>query len=217
VQEIFGGRIADVETMRRASQWLQFDGLRYAVEATIRRGAGVVPWQFNEPFPNAWCTCAVDWHGEPKPAYYGVARAYRGAPSAQFATCAWGGLGEVRAQVSAPARLLDLDGRVVAEGTGEVAAPVDAFAHDVFLLDVGGNRYVMSRTENLAPLLDLPQATLALDGGVLRNSGDVAALGVILESDDRRALFDDNVLDLLPGEERPAGPATRAEGWNARV
>ena len=50
----------------------------------------MIPWQFNESFPNAWCTCAVDYHGEPKPAYYGVARAYRGAPSAQFATCGVG-------------------------------------------------------------------------------------------------------------------------------
>ncbi|HWG55583.1 MAG TPA: glycoside hydrolase family 2 TIM barrel-domain containing protein, partial [Gaiellaceae bacterium] len=33
VQRAFGGRIEDVETMRRASQWLQYDGLRYAVEA----------------------------------------------------------------------------------------------------------------------------------------------------------------------------------------
>jgi beta-mannosidase len=220
VQEAFGGRIEDVETMRRASQWLQYDGLRYAVEATLRRAwraSGVLPWQFNESFPNAWCTCAVDWHGEPKPAYWGVRRAYRGGASARFATCAWAGLPEVRATVSAPARLLDLDGRVVAEGDGEVAAPLDAFGHDVFVLDVSGNRYVMSRTENLAPLLDLPPATLVLDGGVVRNTGDVAALGVVLEADDRRAVFDDNVLDLLPGETRDAGPATRAEGWNARV
>ena len=123
--------------MRRASQWLQYDGLRYAVEATIRRGAGVIPWQFNEPFPNAWCTCAVDYHGEPKPAYYGVARAYRGAPSAQFATWAWGGDAEARAQVAGPARFVDLDGRVVAEAAGgEIVAPLDAFAHDVFLLDL---------------------------------------------------------------------------------
>jgi beta-mannosidase len=220
VQEAFGGRIDDVETMRRASQWLQYDGLRYAVEATIRRAwraSGVLPWQFNESFPNAWCTCAVDWHGEPKPVYWGVARAYRGAPSAQFATCAWGGLGEVRARVSAPSRLLDLDGRVVAEGDRELGAPLDAFAHDVFLLDVSGNRYVMSRTESLAPLLDLPRTELQLSGGVVRNVGGVAALGVILDADDRWALFDDNVLDLLPGEERSAGPAVRAEGWNARV
>jgi beta-mannosidase len=206
VQEAFGGRIRDVETMRRASQWLQYDGLRYAVEATIRRGAGVIPWQFNESFPNAWCTCAVDWHGEPKPAYYGVARAYGGAPSAQFATCAWGGSAEVRATASASARLYDLDGRVVAEGDSEVRAPLDAFAHDVFLLDVGGNRYVMSRTENLAPLLDLPRAQLELEGGILRNTGAVAAIGVVAG----------DVIDLLPREERSVS-VTSAEGWNARV
>jgi beta-mannosidase len=217
VQEAFGGRLEDLDTLRRASQWLQYEGLRYAVEATIRRGAGVIPWQFNESFPNAWCTSAVDWFGEPKPAYYGVARAYRGAPSAQLATCAWGGLGEVRAAVGVPARLLDLDGSVVAEGEGEVAAPLDAFAHDIFLLDLGGNRYVLSRTENLAPLLDLPRTTLVLEKGEIRNTGDVAAIGVVLEADDRWAAFDDNAFDLLPGESRAAGPATRAEGWNARV
>jgi beta-mannosidase len=209
VQAAFGGRVADVETMRRASQWLQYEGLRYAVEATIRRGAGVIPWQFNEPFPNAWCTCAVDYHGEPKPAYHGVARAYRGAPSAQFETSAWGGMGEVRARVTAPARLVDLDGRGVADGDDddEIAAPLDAFAHDVFLLDLGANRYVMSRTENLAPLLDLPATTIEVDGSVLRNTGAFAALGIVAEHD---------VLDLLPGEEREAG-ALREEGWNARV
>jgi beta-mannosidase len=207
VQECFGGRIEDVETMRRASQWLQYDGLRYAVEATRRRGAGTIPWQLNEPFPNAWCTCAVDWHGEPKPAYHGVARAYRGAPTAQFETCAWGGLGEVRARVSAPARLVDLDGRVVAEGDREISAPLDEFAHDVFVLDLGSNRYVMTRTENLAPLLDLPHTTLALDGSTLRNTGAVIAIGVVTDGD---------VVDLLPGEVREI-EGTRAEGWNARL
>jgi beta-mannosidase len=207
VQECFGGRIEDVETMRRASQWLQYEGLRYAVEATQRRGAGTIPWQFNESFPNAWCTAAVDWHGNPKPAYFGVARAYRGAATAQFATPAWGGLGEVRARVSAPARLLDLDGRVVAEADGEIAAPLDAFSFDVFLLDAGGNRYVMTRTEDLASLLDLPRTTLELADGVLRNTGEVAAIGVVTDGD---------VVDLLPGEERPIR-GSAAEGWNARL
>jgi beta-mannosidase len=207
VQECFGGLIEDVETMRRASQWLQYEGLRYAVEATQRRGAGTIPWQFNESFPNVWCTAAVDWHGEPKPAYFGVARAYRGAPTARFATSAWGGAGEVRAQVSAPARLLDLDGRVVAEAEDEIAAPLAAFEYDVFVLDLGGNRYVMSCTENLAPLLALPPSTLELRAGVLRNTGDVTAVGVVTDGD---------VVDLLPGEER-AILGTRAEGWNARL
>jgi beta-mannosidase len=210
VQEIFGGEIRDVETMRRASQWLQYDGLRYAVEATIRRGAGVIPWQFNEPFPNAWCTCAIDYHGEPKPAYFGVARAYRGAPSAQFATWAWGGEDEVRARVAGPSRFVDLDGTVVTETTaGELAAPLDAFAHDVFLLDLeqGRNRYVMTRTDNLAPLLSLPPAQLERTGSLLRNVGEVAALGIVAE---------DDAFDLLPGEEREAGDV-RDPGWNARL
>jgi beta-mannosidase len=231
VQEAFGGRIRDVETMRRASQWLQYDGLRYAVEAQRRRWphcSGTLPWQFDESFPNAWCTSALDWHGEPKPAYWGVARAYRGAPTAQFATCAWGGEAEVRARVSAPARLVDLDGRVVAESErGELAAPLEEFAYDVFLLDLGENRYVMSRSDNLAPLLDLPRTTLTFDGSVLRNTGDVAAVGVVLEDarpyeESGWVLFDDNVLDLLPGEERAIqveGPVgeLRIEGWNARA
>ena len=232
VQEAFGGRIEDVETMRRCSQWLQYEGLRYAVEATLARGAGTIPWQLNEPYPNAWCTCAIDYHGDPKPAYYGVARAYAGLPRASFATWAWGGLGEARAMVTGPARFVDLDGRVVAGvEEGELVAPLDAFAHDVFLLDLGPNRYVMTRTDSLEPLLDLPTARIDLVADsnyrVLRNVSGTAALGVVLE--DARPLgspgwvtFSDNVLDLLPGEERAidvSGPAgeLRVEGWNARA
>jgi hypothetical protein len=41
---------------------------------------------------------------------------------------------------------------------------------------------------------------------VLRNVGAVAAIGVIA----------DDVIDLLPGEERAVSIET-AEGWNARV
>ena len=232
VQECFGGRIEDVETLRRASQWLQYDGLRYAVETTIRRGAGVIPWQLNEPFPNAWCTTAVDYRGDPKPAYWGVRRAYLGAPSASFATWAWGGEQEIRAhtQPGVTARVVELDGAVIAQGMGEVAAPLDAIQGDVFLLDLDGrNRYAMTKTESLAPLLDLPSATIELVFDErklgLRNTGSVAALGLVLE--DARpytapgwVTFSDNVLDLLPGEEceiAVAGPAEqiRIEGWNA--
>jgi beta-mannosidase len=233
VQGAFGDRLADVDAMRRASQWLQYEGLRYAVETTLRRGAGVIPWQFDEPFPNAWCTTAVDHRGDPKPAFWGVSRAYRpGHPSASFATWAWGGLGEARATVTVPARFVDLDGRVVAvTDAGELVAPLDAFAHDVFLLDLGANRYVMTRTETLEPLLDLPTADVTVDrrasGTVsLANTGAVAALGIVLE--DARpfdepgwVVFSDNVIDLLPGETREIdvdGPIRelRVEGWNAR-
>ncbi|HZG35028.1 MAG TPA: glycoside hydrolase family 2 TIM barrel-domain containing protein [Gaiellaceae bacterium] len=235
VQDAFGGRLRDLDALRRASQWLQYEGLRYAVEAQLRRWprcSGTLPWQLNESYPNAWCTSAVDHRGDPKPAYWGVARAYRGMPSARFTTCAWGGEVEFRAEVSAPARVVDVFGDVLAESVGgEVALPLAALRTDVFLLDLGGrNRYVLTRTHDLAPLLGLPRAELSLalsasDGLLLSNTGRVAAVGVVLE--DARPheepgwmVFEDNVLDLLPGETRelgvsgPVGPV-RAEGWNA--
>jgi beta-mannosidase len=210
VQECFGGRLRNLETLRRASQWLQYEGLRYAVEATLRRGCGTIPWQFNESFPNAWCTAAVDYHGVPKPAYWGVARAYRpDHVSAQFATCAWAGEDEVRARIhgDCTARIVDLHGSVVAEGRGEVAAPRAAIATDVFILDLEGrNRYVMSRTENLAPLLDLPPAQVERTRTELRNIGDVAAVGIVVN----------DVFDLLPGESCTidVDREVQLEGWN---
>ena len=65
----------------------------------------------------------------------------------------------------------------------------------------------MTRTQNLAPLLDLPRTTLSLRDGALRNTGGVAALGVVTDGD---------VFDLLPGE-AVAIEGDRAEGWNARL
>ena len=244
VQEAFGGRIRDIDTMRRASQHLQYDGLRYAVEANRRRGSGTIPWQFNESYPNAWCTAAVDHRGDPKPAYYGVARAYRPIHAcAAFATWAWGGEAEMRARITAwgveepMARLLNLDGTVVAESaTGEIATPLDAFSSDIFVLDVGSglNRYVLSRTENLAPLLDLEPAAVDVerDGDCvhlhlqLHPQSQAAAVGIVLE--DARpydapgwVVFDDNVVDLLPGESRTIRVAGAGEllvsGWNVEA
>ncbi len=79
VQECFGHRIRDLDTLRRASQLLQATGLAYAVEAGRRRyprQSMVLPWQLDESYPNAWCTSCVDHLGEPKPAYHAVARAF---------------------------------------------------------------------------------------------------------------------------------------------
>jgi beta-mannosidase len=224
VQACFGNRLADVETLRRASQWLQYDGLRYAVEANMRRAGsvGVLPWQFAESFPNAWCTSAVDWRAQPKPAYWGVARAFRpGHPSARFATCAWGGERAARARIhgGVPARFVRLDGEVVAEARDEISAPLDELG-DVFVLDLAGrNRYVMTAADTLAPLLDLPRTDVAVErasNGLLRarNRGPVAALGLVLEGD-RDTFFSDNVLDLLPGETREIAIDGELVGWEA--
>ncbi len=73
------GPVADIETFVRASQWMQSEGLRYAIESHRRRmghESGVIPWQLNEAWPNTGCTNAVDYAGTPKPAYWWVRRAY---------------------------------------------------------------------------------------------------------------------------------------------
>jgi beta-mannosidase len=100
------------------------------------------------------------------------------------------------------------------------------------------NRYVHSRTDDLAPLLDLPGARVeavaepALSAVQLRHTGGPAALGVYLTDGrpieaDGWAVFEDNMLDLLPGESvrvpvrwRDApekGRTIRLEGWNTVV
>jgi beta-mannosidase len=177
------------------------------------------PSRFGESFPNAWCTAALDYRGLPKPAYWGVARAYRARhASAQFATCAWGGEAEVRARIHGDrsSRIVDLHGTVVSESRDELTVPLGSIATDVFVLDLGGiNRYVMTRTDDLAPLLEFPPAQLErTDRGTqieLRNTGGVAAIGVLVHG-----AVSDNVLDLLPGETRTieVDGDVALEGWN---
>lgn len=88
-----GAELQDVDAFVRATQFLQAESVGYAIEANRRRmyqNSGSLPWQFNEPYPMAACTSAVDYYGNPKPLYYAVARAY--APlsvTAKFETRAW--------------------------------------------------------------------------------------------------------------------------------
>ncbi|MBE0698817.1 MAG: hypothetical protein IH586_18005, partial [Anaerolineaceae bacterium] len=170
--------LADVETTRRATQFLQADGLRYAVEADRRRqfvNAGTMPWQFNEPYPMAACTSAVDYFAEPKPVYYTVARAYRPLTvSARFDTLAWNRTEPFRAEIccsntraagagSLSWRLAGLDGKPFCQETLPAALPEngskvlhrieaalaeipgDVFFLDLILQDMAGNELAANR------------------------------------------------------------------------
>lgn len=156
------GPLTSVDDVLRASQFLQASGLGYAVEAERRRqfrSGGVMPWQFNEPFPMAACTSAVDYFGEPKPVYYSVARAYRRlSVTARFDRIAWGGAETFRAQIWASnmrgkraallqARVVGLSGMEFgalrqavtlpengSSALSEVDVPLDTISEDVFLL-----------------------------------------------------------------------------------
>ncbi|MCC7450715.1 MAG: hypothetical protein IT324_25095 [Anaerolineae bacterium] len=97
------GEVRDLETLVRGTQYLQAEGLRYAIEANRRRqyqNSGSLPWQFNEPYPMAACTSAVDYYGRPKPLYYAVAHAYEPVHvSAKFESQVWAGKDTFEAEI----------------------------------------------------------------------------------------------------------------------
>ena len=81
------GEIGDLEELCDLSQYMQAEGIRYAVEAHRRRAKtskpavftqgevfapvtqeniGSIVWQLNEPWPNVSCTSMADYYGNPK-------------------------------------------------------------------------------------------------------------------------------------------------------
>jgi beta-mannosidase len=141
VEELFGP-VEDLAAFVRAGQWLQAEGLRYGVEANRRRkwrSSGVLPWQFNEAWPNATCTNAVDYFGRPKPVYDAVRRAY--APfhvSATYDTLAWHdrerfraavwlhNAGEARSLLNVAVTLADVGGQIFLQENLAAEAPASA-------------------------------------------------------------------------------------------
>jgi beta-mannosidase len=166
VQSSFGDLLTEPAELIRASQLLQAEGLRYAVESNLRRmwqNSGTLPWQFNEPYPNAYCTSALDYFTNPKPVYYAVARAYQSIQvSASFARMAWGDQETFKADIwavqterhclgelSAHWQLIGATGRVFAEAAwqgdvisngvkclGAIELPMNELNEDVFFLRV---------------------------------------------------------------------------------
>ncbi len=84
------GELTELETLVELSQFLQAEGLRYAIEAHRRRSStasparladgelttypaqgniGAIVWQLNEPWPCVACTCMVDYYVQPKLAF----------------------------------------------------------------------------------------------------------------------------------------------------
>ena len=195
--------------MRRASQWLQYEGLRYAVEATLRRGAGVSRGSSTSRSRTPGARAPIDYHGDAEARLLRRrARVLRRSERAVRDERRGAGSREARARVTGAARFVDLDGRVVAgvRRRRDRRAARRVRPRRVPSRPRGRNRYVMTRTDNLAPLLSLPSASARGDGRPA-NVGAFAALAVVGRAED--------VLDLLPGEGAQAG-ALREEGGMAR-
>ena len=138
MERVFG-KIEDLETYVRMSQFLQAEGLRYCLEANRRRKwrcSGTMPWQFNESWANLSCTNVVDYFGQPRPAYWWCKQAYEPFHvSAKYDRLGWAEGEEFRAEVwlnnSVDAEpgtrvrwtLSDLRGRVLAKDEVTVDAP----------------------------------------------------------------------------------------------
>lgn len=66
--EALFGPIEDLAMLVEAGQFLAAEGLRYAVDATRRRGkriGGLTTWDLNEPWPNGAGSFLVDYDGRP--------------------------------------------------------------------------------------------------------------------------------------------------------
>jgi len=160
------GELRNTEALVHATQFMQADGLRYALEADRRRkyrNSGTLPWQFNEPYPMAACTSAVDYYARPKPAYYAVSRAY--APllvSARFLTIACEGCEQFEAEAwicnsheqpysngTLRMRLIGVSGKIYSKRAeavsfqpncalklGNIQEPLATIPEEVFFLDL---------------------------------------------------------------------------------
>ncbi|MGB8984676.1 MAG: sugar-binding domain-containing protein [Anaerolineales bacterium] len=170
------GELPDIEMLARATQFMQADGLRYALESDRRRkyhNSGTLPWQFNEPYPMVACTSAVDFFARPKPAYHAVTRAY--VPllvSAKFQTLAWESCEQFEAEawvcnsheqpysnVTLRMRLVGIDGKVHAERTETVSFDVNCSAKLAIFQK---------------PLADIPEEVFFLDLQLLGPDGMLA-------------------------------------------
>jgi beta-mannosidase len=213
-REIFG-ELPDVETAVRAVQLLQADGLRYAVEADRRRqyhNSGSLPWQFNEPYPMAACTSAVDYFARPKPAYYAVAGAY--APvrvSARFARQSWENEPDFAAEIwisnarAQPYREAGLEARLV----GVSGRSYHRLREAVSLGPDGSSRLLAVNW----PLAGIEEPIFFLDLRLCQAGGEPLS--------ENRYLFT-RAADLAPLFSTPAtalevGAAARSDRWEVQV
>ncbi|MGE5672321.1 MAG: glycosyl hydrolase 2 galactose-binding domain-containing protein, partial [Mycobacterium leprae] len=175
VQKEFGG-IDQVEPLRKASQFFQFEGLRYALEADRRRAyqcSGTLPWQFNEPYPNAYCTSALDYYGQPKSGYFAVAQAYEPLHvSAAFATQAWAG----RESFEATLWVSNSDG----SGSGTLKVALVGASGKVYLQREGNVSYEGNRSTRVQavqlPLAEIGEELFYLDLALTGADGTVASV-----------------------------------------
>ena len=143
VTELFGEQ-REIGPFIAASQLVQAEALRYALEANRRRAfacSATLLWQFSEPWPNATATSVVDYYGAAKLGYYAAARAMRPRlASLAYDKLAWSPGQEFSGRVflhnegrsgraKVTAQMVDVTGRPHAEAIWTVQAAQDSVQH----------------------------------------------------------------------------------------
>jgi len=233
IQSLFG-KLKDIQSFLRASQFIQAEGLRYIVESRRRLKflcSGVIPWQFNEPWPNTSCTSAVDYYTLPKMAYYWVKNAYRPRHlSLQYEKLYWSE-GRFRAQVWAHNSLAQTEGkfevrvRVLGNSKGSASDISSGHSHNVIFSKSGtillpgcSCRRVMDL--NLV-LPDLMQGQTKDSAGIfavslfLSAGKDIAERNDYLFSTGKEQIFR-GLLDLRPGRIEKEIKKEK-DGWKMKI
>ena len=134
------GEVGDYKTYSTACRFMQWEQLRYSLEAHRRmdkRCAGAILWHFAEPWPNVNDNCTVDAYDQVKPAFYGEKAAFspihiaakydgvthKGSFNAQFTL-----YNATTATVSGKitAEMFDLSGKKLAEKSASCSAGADS-------------------------------------------------------------------------------------------
>ena len=225
-QEAFGGRIADVETMRAPASGCSTtasatQSRRTSAAARARsRGSSTSRIRTRGARRRSTGTASRSRRttASRAPTAARRARSSRPARGAARARC---GCARRRPRVRRPRRHASSPRATASSPRRSTRSPRRLRRSTC----TASNRYVMTRTADLAPLLDLPRAgsssrsndAAAPRPGVDRARGRARGCG----GPARDGSFSDNVLDLLPGEEREscsrAGRRAAVEGWNARA
>lgn len=161
------GEPKTIEEQIVRSQFVQAEGLRYAIEANRRRAfhnSGSIIWQANELYPNVSSTALIDYTLRPKPVYWQIAKAF--APlnvSVRYDRLVWSRGDKLTAEVFVT---MDADEQDIEVGYG-----FDGDARHATVRCGGGRSVPVGRLETVVEgdFVDIVLTAQAADGQTYEN------------------------------------------------
>lgn len=203
---------SSMEQFISASRFIQYQALRYALEANMIKAAGSIIWQLNEPWPNVSCTNVIEYSNIPKASYYATRSTYQNFDyylqcedflvdkHLNFTVFA-NNLSTVNIYNELGANLYttealgktDIDYQL----TNEEVLIVKITCSDVARNYVFANDFSKIRKYKTSILVDYQD-----DNVIIKNCGKYVSVGLYLEAANNAVVkyFEDNCITLLPNE-----------------